>query len=162
MRLKWVRPESMHLTLKFLGDVDPARVPEIEAALAAAAGAAPPFSLNARGIGVFPGMRKPRVLWMGLEGQLDRLAALQAAVESELARVGFPAEERPFKAHLTLARIKAPLRIPLSEALLSEAGEGESGPFPVERICLFRSELRPAGAVYTRLAEGILDGGRET
>jgi 2'-5' RNA ligase len=160
LRFKWVRPEGMHLTLKFLGDVDPDRVPEIGQALLAAAGTMAPFTLNARGLGVFPGTRKARVLWMGLEGQLDPLMALQAAVESELSRIGFAADERPFKAHLTLARIKAPIRLSLPEPLLSKVEKDESGPFTVERICLFRSELKPTGAVYTRLAEAELKGDR--
>jgi 2'-5' RNA ligase len=155
-RLKWVRPDGMHLTLKFLGDVDPARVPEIEQALAAAAGSAAPFTLDVRGIGVFPGMRKPRVLWMGVKGQLDLLSALQVAVESELVRIGFPAEQRPFRAHLTLARIKVPIRLSLPPEILSKAEGMGSGAFTVERICVFRSELKPAVAVYTQLCDVAL------
>lgn len=152
LRLKWVRPASIHLTLQFLGDVARRQVPEIELALARAVAGRAPFSLCARHIGVFPGMTRPRVLWLGLDGQIDQLSKIQQRLGTQLNNIGFPPEKRPFKGHLTLGRIKTRIDQRLLQAALS-AVSAESQPFTVETICLFKSELKRTGAVYTRLAE---------
>lgn len=152
LRLKWVRPASIHLTLQFLGDVARGQVPEIESTLARAVAGQGSFCLRARHIGVFPGMRRPRVLWLGLDGQIDQLLKIQQRLGAQLNCIGFPPEKRPFKGHLTLGRVKSRIDPRLLQTALS-AVDAESQPFTVETICLFQSDLKPTGAVYTRLAE---------
>ncbi|MGH7166626.1 MAG: RNA 2',3'-cyclic phosphodiesterase, partial [Nitrospiraceae bacterium] len=113
-RIQWVRPDSIHLTLKFLGDTDETRLGEIERALALAAHSQTRFSLDVCALGVFPDLRAPRVLWVGLSGQedqdhahtSDRLVRLAGDIDQAMATLGYPTESRPFNPHLTLARIK--------------------------------------------------------
>ena len=159
--LRWVRPEGIHVTLKFLGGVDETRVEEITAALAAAI---EPFELRLRPatVGGFPsaGLRagggaRLRVIWVGLEGDIEGLAALAARVEAALQPLGFPAERRPFAAHLTLARVpdraSAVERRELSE-LVGGYRMPELPPMVLTQVALMRSILGPNGSVYNRLA----------
>lgn len=145
--LRWVRPEGSHLTLVFLGETPAAEVQRIEAALAAAAEAAP-FVLRLGGSGTFGGQR-PRVVHTTLAGDLDALRALQRRVAVALNHL----EERPFSPHITLARVPRPDRTtgPAIAAALARPLDVAAPPLTVERISLMRSELRPAGAVYTEL-----------
>jgi len=157
---KWVAPAGIHLTLVFLGDVPSPRVPHIADALARAAQGAGPFSLHLAGAGCFPSLQRPRVIWVGLEGDTSRLAHLQRDVADRMERLGFPAERRPFTPHLTLARIRDTAQ-PDEARRLAEAVARLAVPhiaFTVTSIGLIRSELQPAGAVYTRLAESPLEG----
>ena len=151
--IRWVRKEGIHLTLKFLGDVDRDNVEKIQIAMKRGTEEASPFALTGQGTGVFPDLRRPRVIWMGLSGDLQMLFALQANVESQLKGLGFPQDKRPFKGHLTLGRVKGRL----DAAELREALEGLAGfqtdAFTVQSVALFQSTLRPHGAVYTKLAE---------
>ena len=158
VRIQWVRPDSIHLTLKFLGEIADTRVEEIRRTLAATIQAQARFSVELGGFGVFPDLRAPRVLWVGISGQSDQvtsLARLAADVDSGLDALGFPREARPFSPHLTLARIKERSR-EVGKAL---AGSGlmaqtESlGSLRVDVVALIRSDLKPSGAVYTRLWE---------
>jgi len=155
IRVQWVRPDSIHLTLKFLGDIDEARVEDIRTALLPAVGRQSRLAMEVGGLGVFPDLRLPRVLWVGLSGQVDALMRVAAEVEAALTGVGFPPESRPLSPHLTLARIKERSR---------EVGKGlaDSGlmtqPFrvgslAVKTVCLMKSDLKPSGAVYSRLVE---------
>jgi len=152
-QVKWVRAEGIHLTLKFLGEVEEARVPELTQALTGACGGLRPFRLHLAGLGVFPGPSRPRVAWVGLAGEIDRLLQLQSRVEGALASLGFPPEQRPFTAHLTLARLRegtGPQEArAFGEAFLKQAVAELD--FPVEGVSLMRSQLHPGGAVYTRL-----------
>jgi len=152
LRMRWVRPAAIHLTLKFLGDIDGARIAEIEDAIGATAGTVGPLNLSAKGLGVFPGARKARVLWMGIAGQTSLLIEAHRYLEEQLVPLGFPTEKRRFSAHLTLARAKGRLDPHRLVRQLETAGGFEAVPFEAREIVLFRSELRPDGAVYTRLA----------
>lgn len=156
LRLGWVQPENMHLTLRFLGDVETDRIPDIQSALAAAVQHTAPFSLNARRVGVFPGFRQPRVVWLGMDGQVDQLLNLQGQVAAALLQVGFAPEKRPFRGHLTLGRVKSGINPAVLQRAIFSAEKGESGEFEVQSVTLFRSDLKPTGAVYTRLAEARL------
>ena len=157
VRARWVRPGSMHLTLKFLGDIPAGQVAGIAEALRAAAGGCAAFRLTAAGIGVFPGLRRPRVVWAGFSGETAPLADLQRRVEEGLTALGFPREERPFRAHLTIGRFPEPVAPePLAEALKAFA-DASFGEIAVREIVLFQSELKPSGAVYTALARVKLD-----
>ena len=152
--LRWTRPEGVHLTLKFLGETPAAEVAAIEGALARAVRGVPAFRLALGAPGTFGGRRGPRVLWVDVEGELAPLQRLQAAVERELAAVGFAADERGFSPHLTLARIPQPpppgLAERVSRALAAVAAP--QGEFRATELLLMRSRLQPGGAVYSRVA----------
>jgi 2'-5' RNA ligase len=153
----WVRPPAIHATLRFIGDTNEERVPAITGALAVAAEGIAPFAVEAKGTGFFPHEKRPRVVWIGLTGDLPALLRLQARVEKAVVAVGYPEETRPFAPHLTLGRVKSVRRV---DALVRAAeGVTESrGAFAVDRVILYRSELRPQGAIYSRLAEAPLIG----
>ena len=154
--IRWVRPEGIHLTLKFLGNISPTDVSHVESAIEKATRAFRPFTLKAKGIGVFPDFRRPRVIWLGITGDLEILHALQRDLESELKSHGFEKEKRPFKGHLTLGRIRNRLdRDKLSKAL-QELEDFETGSFRADSVVLFRSKLHPGGAVYSKIAEAAL------
>lgn len=145
------KPESIHLTLKFLGDVSEADINRIDDAMREAASGAQPFQATVGGLGTFPNPSNPRVVWVGVE-EGEWLAPLQAAVEKALEGLGFPPEERPFSPHLTLARLKSRENVRALAAFMNEdAARRPLGPLSVDSIHLLRSELRPDGARYTRL-----------
>jgi 2'-5' RNA ligase len=160
-RLQWVRAESIHLTLKFLGSVEERRVSEIAEAVGRALSDHRAMTVEVGGLGVFPDLQRPRVLWIGLSGpepasgHPQGVTMLAAAVDRALGTIGFPPEDRPFSPHLTLARIKERAR-EVGQAL-QDLGVLESPP-PVGRlhvrsVSLMKSELHPSGAVYARLHE---------
>ena len=151
-RIKWVRPESIHLTLKFLGNIAGNRTDAIVNAMTLAARGCAALSLNASGMGVFPNARRPRVIWVGLGGQVDHLKNLQQTLDTHLADLGFAAETRPFKGHLTLGRVKGKIAADRLQAALAELNTFESEGFEANRIILFKSDLHPSGAVYTQVA----------
>ena len=153
-RLQWVRPEAIHLTLKFLGDIGEAQVEDIAQALAALVGLQARFSMEVAGLGVFPDLRAPRVLWIGLSGA-GPLVSLAQSVDQALAGLDFPPETRPFNPHLTLARIKERgWEVGKALAITGLLAKGSPvGTLSVQTVSLMRSELKPSGAVYTRLRE---------
>ncbi len=154
IRLRWVRPESVHITLKFLGEVEETRVAEITSALAAAV---EPFELrlsSSAGLGGFGGARL-RVVWLGLEGDVEALAALAGRVEQALTPLGFAAERRPFAAHLTIARVtdRASSEERRQLALLLERHRIPAlPPMILTEVRLMRSVLGPGGSAYYRMA----------
>jgi 2'-5' RNA ligase len=152
-RTKWVRPANIHITLKFLGDIDSAAIEAIASAMVSAAGGCEPMSLAAKGIGVFPNIKRPRVLWAGLGGEVNLLAGLQRKLDDLLGDIGFAKERRSFKGHLTLGRFKA--RVNSKEILraLTEFEGFETPSFTVRELILFKSELKPSGAVYSKLEQ---------
>ena len=152
--LRWTRPEGVHLTLKFLGETPATSLPAIEGALDRAVRGVPCFRLALGPPGTFGGRRGPRVLWVDVEGELQPLQQLQAAVERELAAAGFAPEERGFSPHLTLARVPQPPRPGLAErvARALEAVAAARGEFEARELVLMRSSLQAGGAVYSRVA----------
>jgi 2'-5' RNA ligase len=156
---RWTRLDGIHLTLKFLGDVPAGRVGEIGAGIEKAASASKPFELRAQELGCFPNLERPRVLWLGLAGDLSTLRALQADVERQIAPLGFPTEARGFSPHLTLART-AQSATRAEAAAIGVAASGhdsdELAAWRVTVLSLMRSQLRPDGAVYSRVAEAEL------
>lgn len=145
------KAESFHLTLKFLGNIPEQKVDEIGAALESAVAGLTPFSLEVRGLGAFPNPSGARVVWIGFE-QSEPLSMLQERVEQALEDLEFPREDRPFRPHLTLARLKSKDNLQALHAFLREAGpSATAGTVPVDEVILFRSDLRPDGARYTRL-----------
>jgi 2'-5' RNA ligase len=151
MGVRWVRPGNIHLTLRFLGDIRPEDLQAVITALDTAVRGQGPIRLAVKGISVFPGIRKPRVIWAGLTDQVPELMAFQGRLESILNHCGFPREDRPFKAHLTLGRIKGALDAQQLDKLIRRIGESEPLGFQAEQAILFKSDLMPSGALYTRL-----------
>jgi 2'-5' RNA ligase len=156
LKLRWVRPGNIHLTLRFLGEIPSEQSADVAQAMRMAAMGGSPIQLSAQGMGVFPGLRKPRVLWMGLGGQTELLARAAARLEAELAPLGIPREDRPFKAHLTLARFQKPLDARRLQAALEACGGFTPQPLMAAEMVLFQSDLRPQGSIYTALARVAL------
>lgn len=158
--IRWVPAANVHLTLKFLGDIDVALVPEIATRLDQTAGLTPLFSLCAQGVGAFPNTRRARVLWVGLHGDLPCLKGLQESIEKALVTLGFECEKRPFRAHLTIGRTRGKgVGCPLGELPVVEKASPE--PFTVHEVRLYQSVLKPTGAQYRLLhAAALAVGGQ--
>ncbi len=151
--LRWVRPEGIHLTLKFLGEVPPSAVGGIEEALGRAVQGVPPHQLSLGALGKFGSRLSPRVLWVDIRGDVDTLIGLQQRVEAALVPLGFPREQRAFSPHLTLARVRPESARqaagPLEQAVASV--HPLAAEIDVREVSLMRSQLNPGGAVYTCL-----------
>ncbi|GJL68120.1 MAG: RNA 2',3'-cyclic phosphodiesterase [Nitrospirales bacterium] len=151
--VNWVRPESIHLTLKFLGNVDVSMVDGVLTALEPIGNSQPPFTLEIQGLGVFPHIRRPRILWIGCTGDIPALLNLVSRVEGALDPLGFLSEEKPYVPHLTLARIKhdnSQVGKVLTHSGLLEQPQN-LGILPVARITLFRSNVTKFGVEYIPL-----------
>jgi 2'-5' RNA ligase len=151
LNLRWVRPANIHLTLKFLGEVSTERLHAVKDIIQAVGGSQPAFSLESRGLGVFPSIKNARVLWSGIHGDVDRLATLQCQMDTELAGIGFVPDKRVFRGHLTLGRVKGRIDRKKLAAVIAACGSFGSPAWSVERLSLFKSDLKPSGAVYTEL-----------
>ena len=159
--VRWVRPEGIHLTLKFLGNTGPDLVPRILDALEESSRGLAAFDLGLADLGVFPGIANPKVLWVGLRGDLEELKELQQRAEAHLEHLGFPADARGFSPHLTLGRARADLspkqRRQMGEALRKVAPVS-SVEWRVREVHLIQSTLTPEGAVYRRLGTLPMEG----
>ena len=148
--IRWVKPDNVHLTLKFLGDIDEKSLDMIIEATKAACTGYSGFDLEARGVGVFPDMRAPRVLWVGISDN-DSLTGLQKDIENGLAAIGFSSEKRRFRPHLTLGRFKSSSG---KEGLYDKIEEYKNisqGLIEVTSLFLIKSELTPSGAKHTKI-----------
>jgi 2'-5' RNA ligase len=150
--VSWTKPENIHLTLKFLGEIDEQLVSQVAQACLEAAQNAAPFTLSLSGTGVFPNARQPRVLWAGLSDEDEQARRLQSQLDERLAALGFEREARAFHPHLTIGRIKSPKG---AQTLLARAIAYHlpALSFLAREIVLFRSQLHPAGAHYTPLSK---------
>lgn len=157
--ITWSKIENLHVNLKFLGDTTESQVAQIRRLVEPAISHLSPFVIELEGFGVFPDCRSPRVLWIGLGGALDRLSALAECVGQAVVPLGFPQEDRSFRPHLTVARVKKDHRdvgrVLGTLGMLTDPFP--CGPLPVERVTLFKSDLRPIGPVYTKLWDVSLD-----
>jgi 2'-5' RNA ligase len=147
--VRWTRIENLHLTLKFLGDISRQQVEPILAVLQETVGAHPPLRLVAQGIGAFPHVRRPRVLWVGLKGK--GLTELSEAIETALLPLDFPPEEREFTPHLTLGRVRSLRDWDNILTIVKEYESTSFGESKVDHVTLYQSELRPDGARYISL-----------
>ncbi len=151
--LTWSKTENLHINLKFFGETAESQVTQIRQAVEPAISHVSPFEVELKGFGVFPDHRSPRVLWIGLGGALDSLYSLADDVGRAVAPLGFPQENRPFRPHLTVARVKKDHRevgrVLGTLGVLTDPFP--CGPLPVERISLFKSDLRQTGPIYTKL-----------
>jgi len=153
--VKWVDPGGIHLTLKFLGNIPSKRITEITEAVEEAARGVSPFNLEISGLGAFPSLKQARVFWVGIGGEVDKLSRLQQNIDSALAALGFAKEERSFAPHLTLARIRqgaSPMERRSFGELVGSTVFEDKYHIKVEAISLMRSQLTPAGAIYTCLS----------
>lgn len=153
VKASWVRPEHMHLTLRFLSDINDAQAQGITDFLRDALAETHPFTLLVQAIGAFPNLRRPSIVWAGIGPLAGPLETVQAHCERAAERAGLAPETKPFHPHITLARIKDP-RSPVD---VTHAIERErtftAGEFSVRGVSLFKSELTPRGPHYTRLEE---------
>jgi 2'-5' RNA ligase len=154
--VRWVRPENIHLTLKFLGNINPADVEIIGNIMGDTAEPYAPFSLKAKGLGVFPGLKRPRVIWIGISGQIELLVGLQQNLEEKLNTIGFSREKRPFKGHLTLGRVKGKIDSHRISVVLKKYNQFESEAFTARNIVLYKSDLQPTGSFYTKMLDVAL------
>lgn len=152
--IRWVDPAGIHLTLKFLGDIDQSLVQDVMGSIARACETATPFSLNLTGLGVFPNPRQPRVVWAGVGGDFGPLRSLQERVDAAVHDLGFALERRAFNPHLTLGRVRdnvAPkLRSQIGSTVTSSTFQASES-WRVEETHLIQSNLSPQGATYTSL-----------
>jgi len=157
--VKWVDPGHFHLTLKFLGEVQRERLealwPSVEGLLDGLAR----FRLRLHGVGAFPHPSRPRVIWVAVAEGAPELKALAAAVEKACGLHGFAEEERPFRAHLTVGRVRRPAPNPRLEAALAEMRDREVGEMEAQRVLLMKSDLKRGGPVYHILNEMLLTKG---
>ena len=156
--LSWSKTENLHVNLKFFGETTESQVDQIRHAVEPAISHVSPFKLELKGLGVFPDHQSPRVLWIGLGGALDGLSELAECVGQAVVPLGVPQEDRLFRPHLTVARVKKDHREVgrVLGALGVLTAPFTCGPLPVERISLFKSDLRQAGPVYTKLWDVFL------
>ncbi len=149
-RAKWVRPENMHLTLKFLGEIPRKRVDQVIEVARECCSRHRSFVLNISGKGAFPNLRRPRVLWVGVHGDLEAVKDLHSDLESGLQDIGFPAEDRNFSPHITVARLKG--SVPSTALGNFLKGNISLGPIHVNEIIVFQSKLSSSGPTYIPLA----------
>jgi len=154
--VRWVADENVHVTLQFLGAVPGERVASVEGVVRAAAAAGRPISLEVAGAGGFPSARRPRVVWLGLAGELAALGAVVTDLGARLAPLGFPPEERGFSPHLTLGRSRDPRGAAGFAAALTTAAAAEPIPWRVADLVLFESHLSPKGPRYEALLRAPL------
>ena len=153
-RVRWVEPDNIHLTLKFLGNITADRIEGITGAIREGAKGTAPFRLEVRGLGAFPNLRRVQVAWTGVSGETDRLNQLQKRIDANLVHLDFTPETRQFNAHLTLARMRdqasSDERQRFGQLIAGTPFEG--GTFTVSSINLMRSQLQRTGAVYSRIS----------
>lgn len=154
--VRWVPPENIHVTLKFLGGVDAGKIPAVERAVAEACVGIQPFTLTMEGVGAFPNLKRPRVVWIGIGGAIETVEQLANKIETACEALGFAREERPFSPHLTLGRVKREARPSDWQAIgamIQNAQVGKLGEIQVASVSVMKSDLRPSGSVYTQLVQ---------
>lgn len=150
--IKWVKPENIHITLKFLGEVDEAKLAGIKQILDGISAQFKPFEITLFKLGAFPSLNYARVVWVGIDKSCAEVEKIASQVEEELEKIGFPKEERPFSAHLTLGRVKsAKNKDKLKEMLASLEARPKSS--LIDKIVLYKSTLTPSGPIYTAIHE---------
>lgn len=154
--VSWVKPQNIHLTLKFLGEIGEKRVERVKEVLAKAVQGIGSFSLGLESLGVFPNLKSPRVVWVGVKETPAALVELQKAVEDGLAQIGFPKEKRKFSPHFTLGRVRSPRNLEALKNALAEVKAQRLEEFRVESLELMRSQLSPQGSQYSVLEKFLL------
>ena len=154
--VRWSAIPSIHLTLKFLGEVGPDIIPKLSELLEGASKAERRFELRLHGLGCFPNLRNPRVIWCGIIGETENLLRLQQKVENACAELGFAPEDRAFRPHLTLGRVNGKRNLqPLLDYI--KIGSDLECSFQTNSFNIYRSILKPQGAEYTVLKSIVLN-----
>ncbi|MGA8754032.1 RNA 2',3'-cyclic phosphodiesterase, partial [Candidatus Deferrimicrobium sp.] len=156
--IAWTAPKNLHITMNFLGEIFPERVPLIERSMRVVSCGVAPFSLTAEGGGAFPGTRNPRVLWVGFLEPLELVGQLQQNMGNALSGAGFPREDRPFHPHITVGRTRGALPPAWGERFVQALSGKRFGVVPVSSFTLYESRLGSGGAVYTPLCDFRLEG----
>ncbi len=149
--IRWIPSTNIHLTLKFLGNIHTADVEKIGNTIAGSVTDVTPLSLFVEGVGVFPNIRRPRVLWVGIAGQIDALKRLQKRLEEQLSYLGYPKERRPYRGHLTLGRVKGKIDSEKLQFAMDTCKGFRSNSFAAREVCLIKSQLKSTGSQYSRL-----------
>ena len=156
--VRWVEPENMHLTMKFLGDIDPLDTLEVCQAVEAAVAPIPPFDVLFGGVGAFPAADRPRTLWLGVTDGLEELTELHQAIEQAMADCGYPPEARRFHPHLTFGRVRGGRNISELSELVTSLADSGSGSTDIDEVVVMSSELTRQGPIYTPLGHAELRG----
>ena len=149
--VKWVEPEKIHLTLRFLGDMGPEKAEELKKILAETAAGSNPFELTMKDIGAFPGLSSPRVIWAGVGLGAAESTRIAEAIETKLQTIGIPKEERRFHPHMTLGRVRSPKNCEKLRGIIETIKFEAGSKINVDHLTLFRSRLTPQGSIYTPL-----------
>jgi 2'-5' RNA ligase len=155
--VRWVNPENIHLTLKFLGNIEGSRIEPVAKAVEEAILTTSPFPLIIRGMGAFPHLKNPRVIWVGVVDGNAMLVPFQRQLEIQFEKIGFQAEDRPFHPHLTLGRTKSSRGKEELVRRIEKHKDEEFGDLQVESVLLFKSDLRPTGPIYTPLRKLMVE-----
>jgi len=155
--VKWVSADGFHMTLKFLGNVDAEAMDDVVRATGDSLQGVPPAPITFRGVGAYPRVSAPRVVWAGVTEGGEQLVAMAEQVEQATEKLGFERERRPFSPHLTLGRVRTPRQPELSEAI-QRLREVEIGSMTVDAVYVMRSQLTPKGAIYSVISEIKLSG----
>ena len=159
--IRWIPPQNLHLTLKFLGDTPPAKIDEIGNQLELIGKNQTAFSVKMNTVGCFPTLKKPRVLWIGLEDEQETLINLQQGVENRIVSLGFPSDSRAFRPHLTIGRVKRHVNDTIKREIgqvVKQVSLSKKLVWPCDTISLMQSELTPDGAIYTCLKQASFRG----
>jgi 2'-5' RNA ligase len=160
LAVRWVRPEFIHLTVVFMGDIESEQITPMGESLGAVCSQHSPFRISLKPMGCFPNTRNPRVIWLGLDGDLERMSRFRDDLQHALSPFGIKEEERAFRPHLTLGRFKKPgKRQTELDELLAKYKELSSPARTLSELVLFRSDLKPGGAVYTKMVSWAVSGG---
>lgn len=159
-KIKWVESSSVHLTLKFLGEIEEEKLEKVHQITRELGERVSPFKIEVKGMGVFPGFSSPRVIWIGARDTSGELEKLAAWLEEALAREGFVREKRKWKAHLTLGRVKSLKERERLRELIQKEMETDAGKMEVKDITVMRSQLTPKGSTHTSLGKIYLKGDR--
>jgi RNA 2',3'-cyclic 3'-phosphodiesterase len=152
LNVRWVKVDNIHLTVVFMGNVREDDVPSIKEAIKTVCIESGPFDISLKGVGVFPNARRPRIIWLGLDGEIERIASLRDGLQKQLRAFGIKEEERMFRPHLTLGRFRKPNRgDPRLDDIIARYKDHAGPVCRLEELIMFKSELKPGGAEYSRL-----------
>lgn len=160
--VKWVEPENIHLTLKFLGEVDEREVYNVCKSVEAAVADTAPFEMTVAGVGAFPNASRPRVIWAGVGQGSQDLTAIHDAIDESLEGKGYPREDRSYTPHFTIGRIRRTVPNPRLQNALDQQANWEAGSCPVREVLIMASQLGPKGPQYSVMGRGPLGGGPES
>jgi len=149
--ITWVKPQNIHITLKFLGEIEESLVDNLSTVLTAVTHQTQPFAVEIQRIGAFPNLKRPKVIWIGAKSENNAMENLALTIEDKVSRLGFEIENRPFKAHLTLGRVKDMSGIDGVMKKLDDNKNFHAGKYTPTEIIIMKSDLTPTGAIYTPL-----------